>query len=90
MPYSTGNNSRRGKNSGVSNATTDPVVLKVLSWNVAGLSEDSTDIFLSQVSMLTEWDVLLLQECFRKRDGVNSWCTRIIYSGEDCNVHQSS
>ena len=45
--------------------------LKVLSWNVAGLSEDSTDIFLSQISMLTDWDVLLLQECFRKLDGVN-------------------
>ena len=38
---------------------------------MAGLSEDSTDIFLSQISMLTDWDVLLLQECFRKLDGVN-------------------
>ena len=52
-------------------AVTEPVSLKVLSWNVAGLSEDSTDIFLSQISMLTDWDVLLLQECFRKMDGVN-------------------
>ena len=46
-------------------------VLKVLSWNVAGLAEDCTDIFLSQISMLVDWDVLLLQECFRKLDGVN-------------------
>ena len=38
---------------------------------MAGLSEDSTDIFLSQISMLTDWDVMLLQECFRKQDGVN-------------------
>ena len=38
---------------------------------MAGLSEDSTDIFLSQISMLTDWDVLLLQECYRKLDGVN-------------------
>ena len=38
---------------------------------MAGLSEDSTDIFLSQISMLTDWDVLMLQECFRKLDGVN-------------------
>ena len=45
--------------------------MKVLRWNVAGLSEDLTDIFLSQISMLTDWDVLLLQECFRKLDGVN-------------------
>ena len=44
----------------------DPVSLNVLSCNVAGLSEDSTDIFLSQISMLTDWDVLTLQECFRK------------------------
>ena len=49
----------------------DPVSLKVLSWSVAGLAEDSTDIFLSQISMVTEWDVLLLQECFRKLGGVN-------------------
>ena len=50
---------------------TDPVSLKVLSWNVPGLAEDCTDIFLSQMSMLADWDVLLLQECFRKLDGVN-------------------
>ena len=50
---------------------TDPVSLKVLRWNVAGLSEDSTDISLSQISTLTDLEVLLLQECFRKLDGVN-------------------
>ena len=54
------------------NVVTDPVSLKVLSWNVAGLAEDSTDIFsCPQISMLTNWDVSLLQECFRKLDGVN-------------------
>ena len=62
---------RKRKSSGLSNAVTDPVSLKVLSWNVAGLAEDCTDIFLSQISMLADWDVLLLQECFRKLDGVN-------------------
>ena len=60
-----------GKVLGLSNGVTDPVTLKVLSWNVAGLSEDSTDMFLSQISMVKDWDVLLLQECFRKLDGVN-------------------
>ena len=35
------------------------------------MSEDFTDIFLSQISMLTDWDVLTLQECFRKLDGEN-------------------
>ena len=66
-----GSDLRFGKGSGLSNGVTDPVILKVLIWNVAGLWEDSTDIFLSQISMLTDWDVLLLQECFRKLDGVN-------------------
>ena len=59
------------KKSGLSNAVTDPVSLKVLSWNVAGLAEDCTDIFLSQISMFADWDMLLLQECFRRLDGVN-------------------
>ena len=40
---------------------TQSVTLKKISWNVAGLSEDSTDIFLLQISMLTDWDVSLLQ-----------------------------
>ena len=62
---------RSEKSSGLSNAVTDPVTLTVSSRNVAGLSEESTDIFLSQISMLTNWDVLLLQACFRKLDGVN-------------------
>ena len=62
---------RKRKNSELSNAATDLVSLKVLSWNVAGLAEDCTDIFLSQISMLADWDVLLLQECFRKLDGVD-------------------
>ena len=59
------------KDSGLSNAVTDPVSLKVLSWNVGGLAEDCAEIFLSQISMLADRDVLLLQECFRKLDGVN-------------------
>ena len=54
---------------GLSKGTTDPVTLQVMSWNVAGLPGDSTDIFLLQISMLTDWDVLLLQEYFRKLDG---------------------
>ena len=62
---------RTRKNSGLSHAATAPLSLKVLSWNVAGLAVDSTDIFLSQISMLADWDVLVLQECFRKLDGVD-------------------
>ena len=62
---------RKTEYSGLSNAVTDPISLKVLSWNVAGLAEDCTDIFLSLMSMLADWDVLLLQECFMKLDGVD-------------------
>ena len=51
---------------GLSKGTFGLVALKVMSWNVAGLAGDSTDIFLSQISMLTDWDVLLLLEYFRK------------------------
>ena len=69
--YSRVNNLRKRKKSGLSNAATDPVSLKVLSCNVAALARDCTYIFLSQISMLPDWDVLLLQECFRKLDGVN-------------------
>ena len=62
---------RKRENSGLSIAATAKVSLKVLSRNVAGLAEDCTDIFLSQISMLADWDVLLLQECFHKLDGVD-------------------
>ena len=62
---------RKSKNSGLWIAATAPVSLKVLSWNVAGLAEDCADIFLLQISMLVDWDVLVLQECFRKLDGVD-------------------
>ena len=71
MPYPRGNVLLNGNGMGLSEGTTDLVTLKVLSWNVAGLSEDSTDIFLSQISMLTEWDILLLPECFFLMDRVN-------------------
>ena len=62
---------RRGKNLRVQNLVTDLVSLKVVNRNVAGLAEDSTNSLLSQISMLTDWHVLLLQENFRKLDGVN-------------------
>ena len=56
---------------GLSEGTTNPVTLKVLSWNVAGLSVESTDLFLSQISTLTACDILLLLECLINFVGVN-------------------
>ena len=56
------------KKSGVQNAVTDPGFSESAELGVSGLAEDSTDIFLSQISMR---HVLLLQERFRKLHGVN-------------------
>ena len=58
---------------------------------MAGLAENSTDIFLSPISMLTDGDVLLLQECFRKLDGVNVGAHEVFRPCEgDCDAQQSS
>ena len=38
----------------------------MVSWNVAGLSGDQAESFVTHVSMLVQWDVLLLQECLKK------------------------
>ena len=59
---------------------------------MGGLSKDSTDILLSQISMLTDWDVLL-QECFRKLGGVNVGAGELFTPSElvgDCDAQQSS
>ena len=45
------------ENSGLSYVVADPLSLTVPSWNVAGLSDDAAGIFLSQIPMLTDWDV---------------------------------
>ena len=80
----------KGKNSGLSSVGTEPVSLKVVSWNVAGLQEDSKDICLSQISMLTDWDVLMLQECFRKLGGVNVGAHELFTPPELFDAQQSS
>jgi hypothetical protein len=41
-----------------------------LSWNLAGLKESQIDDFLAHTSMEHPWDVLLLQEAFRKTSGL--------------------
>ena len=73
---------RKSKNSGLSIAATAPVSLKVLSWNVAGLAEDLKDIFLSQISMLAEWDVLrvIVARMFPKTGWGGCWCARIVHT----------
>ena len=47
---------------------------------MAGLSEDSTDIFLSQISMLTDWDVVVVARMFQKIGWSERWCTRIVHA----------
>ena len=58
-------------------------------WTVGGLHKR----FLSQISMLTDWDVLVLQECFRKLNGVNVGAHELFTPPEllgDCDAQQSS
>ncbi len=45
-------------------------MLYVVSWNLAGLTEEFIDDFLEHTAMEHPWDVLLLQETFRKTEGV--------------------
>ena len=60
--------------------------LKVVSWNVVGLTGDQAESFVTHISILMQWDVLLLQECFKKLEGVNvgvhELCTPKELSGE--------
>ena len=75
---------------GLSGGTTDLGTLKVLSWDVARLSEDSTDPFLSQISMLTGWNSARM---FQKMDCLNVGAHELFTPGElvvDCDVQQSS
>ena len=36
-----------------------------------GLSGDQAESFVTHISVLVQWDVLLLQECFKNLEGVN-------------------
>ena len=70
---------RAGANTDIASniLVTEPVSLK-LSWNVACLLEDSTDIFLSNLD--AHWFVLMLYECFRKLDWSERLCARIVHT----------
>ena len=43
---------------------------RLASWNLAGLAEDSMEPFLASTSLTMRWDVLLLQETFRRLEGL--------------------
>ena len=86
---------RFGKGSGLSNGVTDPVTLKVLSWDVAGLSKDSTDIFLSQIfDAHSVGYAVVARPVFIKLDGVNVGVherfTPSELVGRDCDAQQLS
>ena len=71
---------KKGKNSGLSNAVTDPVSFKVLSWNVAGLAEDCADIFLSQIFDVHRLGCIAVARKFQKTGWSERWCTRIVHA----------
>ena len=45
---------------------------RLVSWNLAGLAEDSMEPFLACTSLTMRWDALLLQETFRKLEGLET------------------
>ena len=70
---------RKRNNSGLSSAATDPVSLNVLSWNVAGLSEDSTDIFVADFDA-HRLGCVAVARMFQKTGCSVRWCTRIVHA----------
>ena len=59
--------------------------LCVISWNVAGIPSDDLDVWLHQISDHFPWDLICLQEGFKRLNGigirvVNSGCLRTLPS----------
>ena len=54
---------------------------RLVSWNLAGLAEDSMEPFLACTSLTMRWDVLLLQETFRKLEGLETEGCQIFTPG---------
>ena len=50
------------------------------SWDVAGVPEESLDLFYTHTSEQLDWDVLCLQEAFVKSEGIKSSAQHIIYT----------
>ena len=48
------------------------VSFRTVSWNLAGLAEDSLEPFLACARMTMLWDAMLLQETFRKLEGLET------------------
>ena len=71
---------RKRKNSGLSNAATDPVSLKVLSWNVAGLAEDCTDIFFVADFNARRLGCVAAARMFQKTGWSERGCSRIVHA----------
>jgi hypothetical protein len=46
--------------------------LTTVSWNVAGLAEDQVVPWLEQMSMMSPWDFILVQEGFSRLDGIST------------------
>ena len=68
------------------------VELHVGTWNVAGLGEDSIDLFIEQLSDHYTWDVVCLQETFTRTDGIEFSSGHLLFLSrtlkEVCAVQQ--
>ena len=54
---------------------------RLVSWNLAGLAEDTLEPFLACTSLTMRWHVLLLQETFRKLEGLETEGCQIFTPG---------
>ena len=69
-------NSPKGEKASVT-ARGRQVPFRTVTWNVAGLAEDSLEPFLACARKIMLWDVMFLQETFRKLEGLPT---------EECNT----
>ena len=54
--------------------------MHVGTWNVAGVAVDAFDVFLGQLSDNYVWDVLFLQEGFRRTEGIASEFGHLLFT----------
>jgi hypothetical protein len=57
-----------------------PAELHVCTWNVAGIAERQLDTFIDQLSDNHPWDIVLLQEAFRRTEGIESSHHHVIFT----------
>ena len=60
---------------------------RTVTWNLAGLAEDSLEPFLACERMTMLWDAVLLQGTFRKLEGLETEECQIVTPGNHPGKH---